>query len=72
MIPTARPASSDAAGRVAFRPNWTARAGWTLLALYAVYAATQLGFSPSASPAASPTGSSSWPGCSRRTSPAGS
>jgi phosphonate transport system permease protein len=30
----------------AFRPNWTARAGWLLLALYAVYAASQLGFAP--------------------------
>lgn len=37
------PASSE---RVAFRPNWPARAGWLLLALYAVYAASQLGFAP--------------------------
>lgn len=47
MSTPARPASPDASpDRVAFRPNWTARAGWALLALYAVYAATQLGFSP--------------------------
>ncbi|HYH20127.1 MAG TPA: phosphonate ABC transporter, permease protein PhnE [Azospirillum sp.] len=26
-------------GRVAFRPNWAARAGWLLLAVYVVYAA---------------------------------
>lgn len=32
--------------RAAFRPNWAARAGWLALALYVVYAASQLGFSP--------------------------
>lgn len=45
---------SAAAGRppagvprdAAFRPNWTARIGWALLAVYALYAASQLGFVP--------------------------
>ena len=32
--------------RTAFRPNWWARAGWLSLALYAVYAASLLGFAP--------------------------
>ncbi|MGU3537982.1 phosphonate ABC transporter, permease protein PhnE [Methylobacterium sp. A54F] len=36
----------DQSARVAFRPNWAARAGWLLLALYALYAASQLGFAP--------------------------
>jgi phosphonate transport system permease protein len=31
--------------RVAFAPNWGARIGWLLLALYIVYAGSQLGFS---------------------------
>ena len=31
--------------RVAFAPNWRARIGWLLLALYVVYAGSQLGFS---------------------------
>lgn len=39
-------ASSDAARRLAFRPNWPARLGWLLLAVYVVYAAQRLGFVP--------------------------
>lgn len=31
--------TSSTAGRVAFRPNWAARAGWLLLAAYVAYAA---------------------------------
>ena len=33
------------APRVAFAPNWTARIGWLLLAIYVVYAGSQPGFS---------------------------
>ncbi|MDP4023784.1 phosphonate ABC transporter, permease protein PhnE [Methylobacterium sp. NEAU 140] len=32
--------------KIAFRPNWWARAGWLLLAVYVVYAAGRLGFVP--------------------------
>ncbi|KNY21783.1 phosphonate ABC transporter, permease protein PhnE [Methylobacterium sp. ARG-1] len=46
MSAVPQPADRSAAARIAFRPNWTARAGWLLLALYAVYAASQLGFAP--------------------------
>ena len=31
--------------RRAFAPNWPARLGWLLLAVYCVYAASRLGFS---------------------------
>ncbi|GJE61519.1 phosphonate ABC transporter, permease protein PhnE [Methylobacterium trifolii] len=34
------------AARTAFRPNWPARLGWLLLALYVVYAGSTLGFVP--------------------------
>ncbi|MCJ2115761.1 phosphonate ABC transporter, permease protein PhnE [Methylobacterium sp. J-001] len=46
MSAAPRPADRSAAAPIPFRPNWTARAGWLLLALYAVYAASQLGFAP--------------------------
>ena len=46
MTAPAGPASPGDPGRVAFRPNWTARLGWVLLALYVIYAAGQLGFAP--------------------------
>jgi phosphonate transport system permease protein len=36
---------SDSIDRVAFPPNWRTRIGWILLALYVVYAGSQLGFS---------------------------
>jgi phosphonate transport system permease protein len=38
-------AKSNSTDRVAFAPNWRARIGWILLALYVVYAGSQLGFS---------------------------
>ena len=37
--------TTHSADRAAFRPNWGARVGWLLLAVYVVYAASQLGFS---------------------------
>jgi phosphonate transport system permease protein len=40
------PDKAARSARVAFRPNRAARAAWLLLALYALYAATQLGFAP--------------------------
>jgi phosphonate transport system permease protein len=46
MSATAGPAPSGASRGPAFRPNWRARIGWGLLALYALYAASQLGFVP--------------------------
>ncbi|MHB2205512.1 phosphonate ABC transporter, permease protein PhnE [Methylobacterium sp. CM6257] len=46
MSATAGPTTARATRAVAFRPNWTARIGWALLALYAIYAASQLGFVP--------------------------
>ncbi|MGU3665081.1 phosphonate ABC transporter, permease protein PhnE [Methylobacterium sp. A49B] len=46
MSATAGPTPSQAARGAAFRPNWTARIGWALLTVYAIYAATQLGFVP--------------------------
>lgn len=38
-------AKSNSTDRVAFAANWKARIGWILLALYVVYAGSQLGFS---------------------------
>jgi phosphonate transport system permease protein len=38
--------SVAAAGRQAFVPNWWARAAWALFAVYLVYAASQLEFTP--------------------------
>lgn len=39
-------AAAEPAGRITFRPNWWARAGWLLLAVYVIYAASLLGFVP--------------------------
>ena len=41
--PAALPAARG--DRHAFRPNWLSRAGWLILALYILYAGSQLGFS---------------------------
>ena len=40
------PPGTALAERIAPRSNWSARAGWLLLAAYIVYAASQLGFAP--------------------------
>jgi phosphonate transport system permease protein len=50
---------SAQARRVAFKPNWAARAGWLLLGAYCVYASQTLDITWERFSSASTTGSNS-------------